>query len=172
MFNLLLDELRKRKGNETLNDIAIDLLFRASEHGYSSDKFHEFCDEKGATITIIHNEYDHVLGGFASKSWLGGDQQNEQITDPHAFLFALRPKIQTYHFKENRKNGVRALWMYPKFGPVFGKGADLWIKDKCDTNGENGVMCDGSSSFQFDAKEMSGCTKVPSTDSRLRFKIK
>merc|ERR1719203_1567517 len=79
MFNLLLDELRKRKGNETLNDIAIDLLFRASEHGYSSDKFHEFCDEKGSTITIIENEHGHVFGGYAERSW---KKQEQQITDP------------------------------------------------------------------------------------------
>ena len=29
------------------------LLFRASQHGFNNNKFHEFCDGKGDTLTII-----------------------------------------------------------------------------------------------------------------------
>lgn len=168
LSNLIFDTLKKQKGNEDIKSMDTQLLFRASDHGYSSDKFHEYCDEKGSTITIIVNEYNHVFGGYAKESW---QKPERQITDANAFLFMIRPKIKTFHLKDAQKNGYRALWMYPSFGPVFGKGADIWIKDKCNASSANGCLSNFHSSFEFDAKEISGCTSPPESDGRLRFKI-
>ena len=45
------------------------LIFRASENGYSAQKFHENCDNKGATLTIIKSNWGNIFGGYVSKSW-------------------------------------------------------------------------------------------------------
>ena len=81
-LNVLWNALKQQKGNENIKSINTKLLYRASENEYSATKFHELCTDKGATITIIHNEYDHIFGGYVSKSWM-----KHEVDDPNAFLF-------------------------------------------------------------------------------------
>ena len=45
---------------------AVELLFRASEHSYSKQSFHELCDNQGPTITIIQSEYGNIFGGYVA----------------------------------------------------------------------------------------------------------
>ena len=44
------------------------LCWRASRHGWDSNKFHSLCDEKGPTITIVKVE-KYIFGGYTSLSW-------------------------------------------------------------------------------------------------------
>ena len=37
-----------------------NLLFTASDHGYLAAKFHELCDDKGPTITIIKSNWQYI----------------------------------------------------------------------------------------------------------------
>ena len=67
-IDFLFDELKQQKENKNMNLINAKLLYRASDHEYLGSKFHELCHDKGATITIIHNEYDHIFGVYLSKS--------------------------------------------------------------------------------------------------------
>ena len=56
---------------KTLDQLSknLHLLFRASEHESSlAEKFHELCDGKGPTITIIRSDYQKLFGGYASIS--------------------------------------------------------------------------------------------------------
>ena len=48
------------------------LCFRASEHQYSARAFHEKCDNKGPTVTLVRVGHN-VFGGYTDKSW-GGDR--------------------------------------------------------------------------------------------------
>ena len=46
-------------------------LFRGSRDGFTAGAFHEKCDKKGETITIIRNEDNgqkNIFGGYSSKS--------------------------------------------------------------------------------------------------------
>merc|ERR1711933_692079 len=124
-----------------MNGFDTNLLFRASEHEYSSEKFHDFCDEKGSTITIIENEHGHVFGGYAEKSW---KRQQQKIFDPNTFLFMIRPKMSKIDWSDDVKKGRCALWIYRGCGPVFGSGGDIYLMQK---NEEGGCF---SNSFEFD----------------------
>lgn len=48
----------------------IKLLYRGSDDGFIASKFHELCDEKGSTLTIIKSDgYDRIFGGFTDIPW-------------------------------------------------------------------------------------------------------
>ena len=153
LSNLLLDEIKTKKGNENVKYFDTEFLFRASEHDFKASKFHEICDKQGPTIVLYHNEHDHIFGGYAPQSWnsslsgLGGDGR---ITDPTAFLWMIRPYAKVFRFKQAHSSGFGAMWNSHSDGPKFGKGSDVWVTDACAYNGVGPV------SFDFDGKEISG----------------
>ena len=54
------------------NDCKWKLLYRASEHDYLSDSFHEYCDDvKGPTLVIIKSSEGWIFGGYTTQSWGG-----------------------------------------------------------------------------------------------------
>ncbi|CAH3197867.1 unnamed protein product, partial [Porites evermanni] len=44
------------------------LCYRASNHGWSSQTFHSYCDNKGPTVTIVRVGI-YIFGGYSDKSW-------------------------------------------------------------------------------------------------------
>ena len=59
------DKLREWLGN----DYRWKLLYRASEHGYTAESFHECCDNKGPTLVIIKSSEGWIFGGYTTQSW-------------------------------------------------------------------------------------------------------
>ena len=51
------------------NDYKWELIYRASEQGYSAGSFHEYCDDKGPTLIIIKSSEGWILGGYTTQSW-------------------------------------------------------------------------------------------------------
>ncbi len=47
------------------------LLYRASEHDYTPESFHEYCDDKGPTLVIIESTEGWIFGGYTTQSWSG-----------------------------------------------------------------------------------------------------
>ena len=48
------------------------LCWRASAHGWSSQTFHSYCDDKGPTVTIVSVHESHgtyIFGGYNDNSW-------------------------------------------------------------------------------------------------------
>ena len=46
------------------------LLYRASEHGYTGESFHECCDDvKGPTLIVIKSSGGWLFGGYTTRSW-------------------------------------------------------------------------------------------------------
>ena len=46
-----------------LKSLKFDLLFTASINGDGSNSFHEFCDGKGPTVTVVKGENGYIFGG-------------------------------------------------------------------------------------------------------------
>ncbi len=44
-------------------------LYQATDHGFTADKFHSLCDNKGPTLTLIKTVAGHTFGGFTTVSW-------------------------------------------------------------------------------------------------------
>ena len=45
-----------------------NLCYRASNHGWSSQTFHSYCDNKGPTVTIVRVGI-YIFGGYNDNSW-------------------------------------------------------------------------------------------------------
>ena len=94
LLDLLYEQLKKQDNHKNLKYIDTDLLFRASEHQFSPSKYHEICDGKTNTLTIIQNKSGDVFGGYASIPLLSHIVDIKETKDLNAFLFAVRPFVK------------------------------------------------------------------------------
>jgi len=65
------------------------LIFRASKESFSATKFHQKCDNKGPTITIIESTNGNVFGGYNELDWSTNSQYGNTNNN---FLFILSNK--------------------------------------------------------------------------------
>lgn len=63
-----------------------ELLYKISRDSCCPKKFHQLCDGKGHTVTILYNTDNTAYGGFLSQSW---ESSGGCIRDKRAFLFTL-----------------------------------------------------------------------------------
>ncbi len=121
---LLENNLHKNEG--------LILIFRASKDGFKVNDFHRMCDDKPRTLVIIKSNFDNIFGGFSNHPWKSYPK-GQYVEDSDAFLFSL-----TYHTKHKQmKNNEFALYLTENYGPVFGKGYDLCVKDECNKKFKN-----------------------------------
>lgn len=142
LCRLLLDTIKKQEGNFNLGRLRYRLIFRASEHGFSADQFHKYCDKKGPNMVIIRNDHDHVYGGYSFASW---NKKLQTVTDPKTFVWCVRPRVEAFGFRESENDGEQAMWNYPGYGPLYGRGNDVWVTDKCDDDGKQSGYGSGQS---------------------------
>ena len=118
-------------------------LFRASDHQYSAHKFHEYCDGKPGTITIIKSNWGNTFGGYTSKSWkFKHKSETGYIPDENAFLFLIESHDDSVQSKcplllKLRNDHIPyAIYCNYGNGPIFGGGvaADILISDNCNIN--------------------------------------
>ena len=69
-----------------LKSLKFDLLFTASINGDGSNSFHEFCDGKGPTVTVVKGENGFIFGGYVTVPF---SSDNKSHYDDKAFLFSL-----------------------------------------------------------------------------------
>ena len=106
------------------NGIKGQLLYDAKRDGGLSSVFHQLCDFKGPTLTIIKTSNGKRIGGFTYKDW--NKNTNGFISDNKSFLFDL-DQNQRY----NVVNTDKAIWSGAEYGPIFGANHDLAIYPNC-----------------------------------------
>lgn len=77
----------------------VELLLNSNIHGDSGNIFHQLCDGKGPTYSIIETVKGHKFGGYTNKSW---DNLYKPIRDDNAFIFSLDTK-RKYPIKNKEK---------------------------------------------------------------------
>ena len=164
LLNLLHDTFIKQNRYKSIQWINTKLLFRASEHNYSSAMFHLLCNNKGPTITIIHNSNDHIYGGYTSKSWEMPVIRDKSIEDPNMFLFMIRPNVEAILPIEKSLRKPEIV-MTTRDGPVFGVHVTcarlgIWkshisVRDNCNVSTGHSVYGEGGL-FDFNSLEMAG----------------
>jgi len=70
------------------NNIKYELLYKMTENGSKPADFHNCCDNKGATLTIIETKNKNIFGGFTPLNW---NTNSRQCYDEHkrTFLFSM-----------------------------------------------------------------------------------
>ena len=120
----------------TINKQPISLLFRASEYGFSAEKFHDICDGHSHTITLIASNF-----GNTNIPWSrDGDFHSDQ-KDTFLFLLHSTSSIdsqQVWNYQDSAEYGE--VLHQKKNGPCFGGGCDIRIQDEAN-------LFDGKSKF-------------------------
>jgi hypothetical protein len=100
------------------------LLYRATRDGDESSTFHNLCDNKGATLTIIKTNSGFIFGGYSDIDWESYRNKSEWIYkfSQHAFLYSMN-KQKKYPVKDPSK----AVFCKGVLGPTFGFGHDIEI---------------------------------------------
>lgn len=106
----------------------LQLVYRASVHGWSGSDFHSHCDNKGATVTIIKTTDGYVFGGYTDVAWnsVGSWQWSDK-----AFLFALHchSGLPPTRMALTGNSNQHAMFDQASYGPRFGGGVDLSLGD-------------------------------------------
>ena len=105
-----------------------NILYRASENDFSVNRFHEKCDEKRNTVTLILTQFNKIIGGFTSLPWKSGGGEWYKDSSRRTFIFSLSAG-ERYPLQDEE----RAIWCSRNYGPSFGL-PDLEIADKANQN--------------------------------------
>ena len=131
LFNSIILNETKRC-DEFLNKIyewtggkIMELLYRGTRDGMSSNSFHNKCNNKGPTISLFKNEKGYIFGGYASIDWQDGDSYRS-ATD--SFIFTLTNMYNIAPTKFPNSNTTYSIRDYPSYGPCFGGGFDIGIR--------------------------------------------
>ena len=57
------------------------LIYRASEHDYTTESFHEYCDNQGSTLILIKSSEGWIFGGYTTQSW-----ETSMIDSLHCYI--------------------------------------------------------------------------------------
>ena len=114
----------------------MELLYRGSRDGSTSQAFHQKCDNQGPTICLYKNEKGYIFGGFASISWTS-DGNTHEAKDSFIFTLTNIHWTEPTKFNNNDSNNVHH---HKDRGPCFGNYNDIYIQNDFKN-------CDSYSSF-------------------------
>jgi hypothetical protein len=104
------------------------LLYRGSRDGFTSQVFHEKCDQRSNTVVVIESTNGSVFGGFSPCEWDSSLTYKEDASG-RSFLFTLenphRFPPTAFPLKEDKRQF--AIYCFPSGGPVFGAGCDIFV---------------------------------------------
>ncbi|EFC38782.1 predicted protein [Naegleria gruberi] len=107
----------------------IELLYRATRDGFSAKNFHEKCDNKGPTLSLIKSEHGNIFGGYTSVSW----QSPENATyfpDESVFLFKVidvNGQLELKVLKLQNGKQSNSVLMRDIYSVSYGFPCDLYI---------------------------------------------
>jgi len=96
----------------------LDLLYRGTRDGFAQTTFHQFCDNKGPTITVARiKDTAELFGGYSPLNW---NQKNCWFTTDKSFIFALGDDDLNGAVFSPVKNNNSASYNHANCGPTFG----------------------------------------------------
>lgn len=128
------------------------LLYRGSVDGDSPYVFHSKCDNKGATVTLISTRKGWRFGGYSDVPWESNFQAYkwDYKNSTNAFIFSINLKKKYNILREKF-----AIFCYERYGPTFGAGQDITIRENFLTENNS---CSSPSSYgnMEDTNEFNG----------------
>ena len=153
--NLFLEKVKKKINSS--KEIKATLLYRKSKDGDSVKSFHNLCDNKGPTLTLIESSTGFIIGGYTPLKW---DNYSSWKNDNETFLFSLsNNKIFI------KKKLEYSIYCDEKYGPWFafigleknmknGRFATRTNQDEFPFEDYNKIIPNGNSDQYFKVKEV------------------
>jgi hypothetical protein len=109
------------------------LLYRGSRDGFGASNFHEKCDGKSNTLTVIETTKGFVFGGFTPIAW---DSYSGYKADSSqsSFLFTVKNPRGSEGRKFALASSANAIYCNSYYGPTFGYNHDIYIANGCNGN--------------------------------------
>ncbi|XP_075944359.1 interferon-induced protein 44-like isoform X2 [Anarhichas minor] len=127
-----------------LGTVKLQLLYKASIHGFTGKAFHKRCDTHCPTLSVGYNAAGYVFGGYTQQPF---SQSGQYVHDDQAFLFTFSGEKLLKYPVTTPANAVR---MISTSGPYFGEALAL-------ANGNQAVVYSNPGSYyNFTAAEMHG----------------
>ncbi|XP_071402727.1 interferon-induced protein 44-like isoform X2 [Centroberyx affinis] len=127
-----------------LGDVKLQLLYKASIHGFTGAAFHQQCENKGPTVSVGYNPSGYVFGGYTSKPF---NESEEHMQDDQAFLFTFSGANL---LKYPVTSSAYAVNMISDSGPYFGEDLVLVHGSQAEAYSDPGNY------YSFTAAEMHG----------------
>ena len=128
----------------------MELLYRGTRDGMSSNTFHSKCNNKGNTICLFQNEKGYIFGGYAAIDWTSCENYR---TASDSFIFTL---TNMYNIEPTKFPNIYpscSIWDGANYGPIFG-GHDIFIAFSSNyakfTNTYKDILGKGYSIFKGD----------------------
>lgn len=101
----------------------IKQVYKGSKDGMNATIFHEKCNNKGPTITIMKSKADKIFGAFMPDAWTS---RNGYINTSKSWLFSLTAKAK-YTMNDASTYSQYGGYDYYTYGPTFGGGHDIYL---------------------------------------------
>lgn len=101
--------------------------------GFAASNFHQHCDNKGSTLTLIQSSEGYIFGGYSILPWESIDREKSH---PEGFLFTLSNphNIPPTMYPRNPQRNI-SIYCNPERGPVFGyENTDLRVLNNSNQN--------------------------------------
>ena len=102
---------------------------QGSRDGFAASDFHNKCDNKGATLTLIQSTGGYIFGGYTNQSW----NSSGYVQDAGAFIFTLKNPHNIPPTKYTTTQPQNAIRCYTSYGPMFGSG-DIYVYTNSNQN--------------------------------------
>jgi len=137
--SIIIDDDKFKIINSWFEDMKLntfELLYRGSENAFTTASFHQKCDGKGATITIVQTTDGNVFGGYCSQSW---NSAGQYFGDANCFIFTLVNQHNIPPTKYTPKSNllVNGVYGHSTCGPTFGGGHDFFIANNANANNQS-----------------------------------
>ena len=108
----------------------LNLLWKATRDGWTANEFHNRCNNKGPTLTIVRSAQGFIAGGYTKTSWASRNNY-VHVDRGDAFLFSVSSGNVTKFV--NSRYPQYSLYDSQWHGPIFGGGHDLFIGNNAHT---------------------------------------
>jgi hypothetical protein len=125
------------------------LLYRGSIDGFRASNFHGKCDGKSNTVTLIMTTTGCIFGGFSPIAW-DSNSGHKADWQRQSFLFRIKDSRDSPPSIFPISNPSYGIFCDQSFGPVFGNGGEIEVRDNCSQNANSHTNLGGNRSYTND----------------------
>jgi len=108
------------------------LIYRGSRDGNGAENFHQKCNNKGETLTVIKSTEGYLFGGYTPIPWTS---RGNFAGDQRTFIFTLTNSKGIPPTKYSNSVHTQSIYDNSSYGPTFGGGHDISVW--CGSNNTN-----------------------------------
>ena len=103
----------------------MELLYRGTRDGMTSNAFHNKCNNISPTLCLFKCTKGYIFGGYAATSWTNNNEGYKSASS--SFIFTLSNIHNTSPTKFQNTNSSYSIYDHSNYGPTFGGGHDICI---------------------------------------------